>query len=80
MSGHIASPRTRVKNHSTGSNFAIGLTWNMTAYSALNATLNCFTLCLHEEFANVELTTKIFKASPPPVQTELHEYIRKEKG
>ena len=69
-----------VKNRSTGSNLAIVPAWNMPAYSASKAALNCFTLCLREQLANAGSKTKVFEVSPPPVQTELHDYIGKERG
>ena len=52
----------------------------MPAYSASKAALNCFTLYLREQLANAGSKTKVFEVSPPPVRTELHDYMGKEKG
>lgn len=65
---------------STGSNLAIVPAWNMPAYSASKAALNCFTLCLREQLNNAGSNVKVFEVSPPPVQTELHDYMGEEKG
>lgn len=67
-------------NRSTGSNLAIVPAWNMPAYSASKAALNCFTLCLREQLTNAKSSVKVFEVSPPPVQTELHDYMGEEKG
>ncbi|KAL8651543.1 MAG: hypothetical protein Q9210_003194 [Variospora velana] len=64
----------------TGSNLAIVPAWNMPAYSASKAALNCFTLCLRDQLANAGSSVKVLEISPPPVQTELHDYMGQEKG
>ncbi|KAL8705431.1 MAG: hypothetical protein Q9201_001455 [Fulgogasparrea decipioides] len=64
----------------TGSNLAIVPAWNMPAYSASKAALNCFTLCLRDQLANAGSNVKILEISPPPVQTELHDYLGEERG
>ena len=65
---------------STGSNLAIVPAWNMPAYSASKAALNCFTLCLREQLTNAKSNVQVFEISPPPVQTELHDYMGEERG
>lgn len=67
-------------SRSTGSNLAIVPAWNMPAYSASKAALNCFTLCLRDQLANAGSNVKVLEVSPPPVQTELHDYMGQEKG
>ena len=52
----------------------------MPAYSASKAALNCFTLCLREQLANASSSVKVIEISPPPVQTELHDYMGEERG
>ena len=52
----------------------------MPAYSASKAALNCFTLCLRDQLANAGSNVKVLEVSPPPVQTELHDYMGEEKG
>ena len=52
----------------------------MPAYSASKAALNCFTLCLREQLSNAGSNVKVLEVSPPPVQTELHDYMGEEKG
>lgn len=52
----------------------------MPAYSASKAALNCFTLCLRDQLANAGSNVKVLEISPPPVQTELHDYMGEEKG
>jgi len=64
----------------TGSNLAIVPAWNMPAYSASKAALNCFTLCLREQLTNADSNVKILEISPPPVQTELHDYMGVDRG
>ncbi|KAI4112944.1 MAG: hypothetical protein LQ345_005988 [Seirophora villosa] len=64
----------------TGSNLAIVPAWNMPAYSASKAALNCFTLCLRDQLTNAGSNVKVLEVSPPPVQTELHDYMGQEKG
>ncbi|KAI4187644.1 MAG: hypothetical protein L6R41_002669 [Letrouitia leprolyta] len=64
----------------TGSNLAIVPAWNLPAYSASKAALNSFTLCLRDQLANSGSSVKVLEISPPPVQTELHDYVGKERG
>ncbi|KAI4243562.1 MAG: hypothetical protein L6R40_003385 [Gallowayella cf. fulva] len=64
----------------TGSNLAIVPAWNMPAYSASKAALNSFTLCLRDQLTNDGSNVKILEISPPPVQTELHDYMGPERG
>ncbi|KAL8839736.1 MAG: hypothetical protein Q9170_001607 [Blastenia crenularia] len=64
----------------TGSNLAIVPAWNMPAYSASKAALNCFTLCLRDQLANTGSKVRVLEISPPPVQTELHDYMGQERG
>lgn len=52
----------------------------MPAYSASKAALNCFTLCLREQLISAGSNVKVLEVSPPPVQTELHDYMGEEKG
>ncbi|CAO1599144.1 hypothetical protein XANCAGTX0491_002886 [Xanthoria calcicola] len=64
----------------TSSNLAIVPASSMPAYSASKAALNCFTLCLREQLANAGSNVQVLEISPPPVQTELHDYMGQEKG
>ncbi|KAL8675025.1 MAG: hypothetical protein Q9168_000620 [Polycauliona sp. 1 TL-2023] len=64
----------------TGSNVAIVPASAMSAYSASKAALNCFTLCLRDQLTNAGSNVKILEISPPPVQTEIHDYMGQEKG
>ncbi|MCJ1234891.1 hypothetical protein MMC14_002855 [Varicellaria rhodocarpa] len=64
----------------TGSNVAIVPAWNLPAYSASKAALNCFTLCLREQLNNAGSNVKVLEVSPPPVQTELHDNLGEQKG
>ncbi|KAI4272589.1 MAG: hypothetical protein LQ337_005202 [Flavoplaca oasis] len=64
----------------TVSNLAIVPASSLLAYSASKAALNCFTLCLRDQLANAGSNVKILEISPPPVQTELHDYMGQEKG
>ncbi|KAL8658144.1 MAG: hypothetical protein Q9226_001227 [Calogaya cf. arnoldii] len=64
----------------TGSNLAIVPASTLPAYSASKAALNCFTLCLRDQLATAGSNVKILEISPPPVQTELHDYMGQEKG
>ncbi|KAI9931386.1 hypothetical protein ASPWEDRAFT_49792 [Aspergillus wentii DTO 134E9] len=57
----------------TGSNLAIVPAARLSAYSASKAALNVFTLCLREQLR--ETNIKVVEVSPPPVQTELHDYM-----
>ncbi|KAJ6031403.1 hypothetical protein N7540_002135 [Penicillium herquei] len=62
----------------TGSNLAIVPGATLPAYSASKAALNVFTLCLREQLRHSN--TKVIEISPPPVQTELHDYMGEEAG
>ncbi|KAJ5738479.1 hypothetical protein N7493_001634 [Penicillium malachiteum] len=62
----------------TGSNLAIVPGATLPAYSASKAALNAFTLCLREQLQ--DSSTKVIEISPPPVQTELHDYMGEEAG
>ncbi|KAJ5378008.1 uncharacterized protein N7496_005417 [Penicillium cataractarum] len=57
----------------TGSNIAIVPAATLPAYSGSKAALNVFTLCLRENLRNTNV--KVIEVSPPPVQTELHDYM-----
>jgi len=62
----------------TGSNLAIVPAASLPAYSASKAALNAFVLCLREQLRDTSV--KVIELSPPPVQTELHDYMGEEKG
>ncbi|KAJ5261283.1 hypothetical protein N7478_011878 [Penicillium angulare] len=62
----------------TGSNLSIIPGATLSAYCSSKAALNVFTLCLRENLQNTK--TKVIEVSPPPVQTELHDYLGEEKG
>ncbi|KAJ5691961.1 hypothetical protein N7462_001384 [Penicillium macrosclerotiorum] len=62
----------------TGSNIAIVPAATLPAYCASKAALNVFTLCLRENLQNTNV--KVIEISPPPVQTELHDYMGEETG
>lgn len=62
----------------TGSNLAIVPAATLSAYSASKAALNAFVLCLRDELRNTAV--KVIEISPPPVQTELHDYMSPESG
>ncbi|KAL2008470.1 hypothetical protein VTN00DRAFT_6664 [Thermoascus crustaceus] len=62
----------------TGSNLAIVPAATLPAYSASKAALNAFVLCLREQLRNSNV--KVIEISPPPVQTELHDYMGEEAG
>lgn len=64
----------------TGSNLAIVPAHNLPAYSASKAALNAFTLCLRDQLANSGSNVKVLEISPPPVQTELHDYMGQDRG
>ena len=52
----------------------------MPAYSASKAALNAFTLCLREQLADAGSNVRVLEISPPPVQTELHDYMGLDRG
>ncbi|KAL9132520.1 MAG: hypothetical protein Q9175_006307 [Cornicularia normoerica] len=62
----------------TGSNLAIVPAASLPAYSASKAALNAFVLCLRDQLRNSSV--KVIEISPPPVQTELHDYMGHETG
>jgi len=62
----------------TGSNLAIVPASGLAGYSASKAALNSFVLCLRDQLRNTSV--KVIEVSPPPVQTELHDYMGEEKG
>ncbi|KAI9836470.1 MAG: hypothetical protein M1819_001502 [Sarea resinae] len=62
----------------TGSNLAIVPTPKFTAYSVSKAALNTFVLCLREQLK--DSSVRIIEISPPPVQTELHDWMSPEIG
>jgi len=62
----------------TGSNLAIVPASVLPGYSASKAALNVFTLCLREQLKSSNIN--VIEVSPPPVQTELHDYMGKEIG
>ncbi|KAL8953113.1 MAG: hypothetical protein Q9222_000996 [Ikaeria aurantiellina] len=57
----------------TGSNLAWVPAANLPTYSATKAALDAFILCLRLQLQGSSV--KIIELSPPPVQTELHDYI-----
>ncbi|KAK6376193.1 hypothetical protein LTS17_007444 [Exophiala oligosperma] len=67
-----------LQSKNTGSNLAIVPSASLPAYSASKAALNAFVLCLREQLK--ESSVKVIELSPPPVQTELHDYMGEEKG
>ncbi|GFF34985.1 uncharacterized oxidoreductase DltE [Aspergillus udagawae] len=62
----------------TGSNVAIVPAATLPAYSASKAALNVFTLCLRDQLQNSNVA--VIEISPPPVQTEIHDYMGEESG
>ncbi|ETI21995.1 hypothetical protein G647_06065 [Cladophialophora carrionii CBS 160.54] len=62
----------------TGSNLAIVPAALLPAYSASKAALNVFVLCLREQLRNSSV--QVIELSPPPVQTELHDYMGADQG
>ncbi|KAJ5641581.1 hypothetical protein N7490_005581, partial [Penicillium lividum] len=61
-----------------GSNLAIVPVATFPAYSASKVALNVFTLCLQEQLRHSD--TRVIESSPPPVQSELHDYIGEQAG
>ena len=47
---------------------------------ASKAALNCFIRCLQEQLVNAGSNVKVIEISPPPVQTDLHDYRGEEGG
>ncbi|MCJ1295966.1 hypothetical protein MMC34_007531 [Xylographa carneopallida] len=76
----LQSKKTPASIVYTGSNLAIVPAWNMPAYSASKAALNAFTLCLREQLADAGSNVRVLEISPPPVQTELHDYMGLDRG
>ncbi|KAL4948759.1 short-chain dehydrogenase/oxidoreductase, partial [Aspergillus filifer] len=64
----------------TGTHLAIIPAATLPAYSASKAALNVFVLCLREQLRVQKANIKVIEISPPVVQTELHDYMGKEKG
>ncbi|KAK9319827.1 putative NADP(+)-dependent dehydrogenase [Lipomyces orientalis] len=62
----------------TGSNLAIVPAAMLPAYSASKAALNAFVLCLRDQLRHTNV--QVIEVSPPPVQTELHDYMGEEAG
>ncbi|KAL4931699.1 oxidoreductase, short-chain dehydrogenase/reductase family [Aspergillus undulatus] len=62
----------------TGSNISIVPAATLPAYSASKVALNAFTLCLREQLRHSN--TRVIEISPPPVQTELHDYMGEDAG
>ncbi|KAL4882670.1 hypothetical protein BJY04DRAFT_217163 [Aspergillus karnatakaensis] len=62
----------------TGSNISIVPAATLPAYSASKVALNVFTLCLREQLRHSN--TRVIEISPPPVQTELHDYMGEDAG
>ncbi|KAH8821400.1 oxidoreductase [Xylogone sp. PMI_703] len=62
----------------TGSNIAIVPAAGLPGYCASKAALNVFTLCLRDQLRDTNI--KVLEVSPPPVQTELHDYMGEERG
>ncbi|EXJ71736.1 uncharacterized protein A1O5_05545 [Cladophialophora psammophila CBS 110553] len=62
----------------TGSNLALVPASTLPAYSVSKAALNAFLLCLRDQLRNSSV--KVIELSPPPVQTELHDYLGAERG
>jgi len=62
----------------TGTNLAIIPAAALPGYSASKAALNVFTLCIREQLRDTNI--KVIEISPPPVQTELHDYMSPETG
>ncbi|KAE8443121.1 hypothetical protein EG329_002365 [Mollisiaceae sp. DMI_Dod_QoI] len=59
----------------TGSNISIVPACSLPNYSASKAALNVFTLCLREQLKAAGSHLKVIEISPPPVQTEIHDYM-----
>lgn len=62
----------------TSSNLAIVPAAPLPAYCASKAALNSFIYCLREQLR--ESSVKVIELLPPPVQTELHDYMGHESG
>ncbi|KAK5258268.1 hypothetical protein LTR40_008233 [Exophiala xenobiotica] len=74
----LMSKKTETGLIYTGSNLAIVPAPSLPAYSASKAALNAFVLCLREQLRSSSV--KVIELSPPPVQTELHDYMGEERG
>ncbi|KAK5212449.1 hypothetical protein LTR41_001395 [Exophiala xenobiotica] len=74
----LMSKKTETGLIYTGSNLAIVPAPSLPAYSASKAALNAFVLCLREQLRSSWV--KVIELSPPPVQTELHDYMGEERG
>ncbi|PQE04510.1 oxidoreductase short-chain dehydrogenase reductase family protein [Rutstroemia sp. NJR-2017a BVV2] len=62
----------------TTSNLAIVPLPGLESYCASKAALNVFLLCLRDNLGKTNI--KVIELSPPPVQTELHDYLTPAKG
>ncbi|KAE9368362.1 oxidoreductase [Stipitochalara longipes BDJ] len=69
----LLSKKTDTSIVFTGSHLAIIPAVTMPAYSGSKAALNAFTLCLRDQLALSNI--KVIELSPPPVQSELHDYM-----
>ncbi|KAJ5594620.1 uncharacterized protein N7459_000828 [Penicillium hispanicum] len=75
---HLIKQETPTSIIFTGSNIAIVPAATLAAYCSSKAALNVFTLCLRDNLRDTNV--KVIEVSPPPVQTELHDYMGEEKG
>ncbi|PVH72802.1 NAD(P)-binding protein [Cadophora sp. DSE1049] len=64
----------------TGTHLAVIPAAVLPAYSASKAALNVFTLCLREQLKAAGSEVKVIEIYPPPVQTEIHDYMTPEIG
>ncbi|KIX94494.1 uncharacterized protein Z520_09880 [Fonsecaea multimorphosa CBS 102226] len=74
----LMNKKTKTSLIFTGSNLAIIPASPLPAYSASKAALSAFVLCLRDQLRNSSV--RIIELYPPPVQTELHDYMGAEKG
>ncbi|KAG4433991.1 hypothetical protein IFR05_010540 [Cadophora sp. M221] len=59
----------------TGTHLSIIPATVLPAYSASKAALNVFTLCLREQLSAAGSAVRVIEIFPPPVQTEIHDYL-----
>ncbi|KAH7381836.1 hypothetical protein BKA64DRAFT_697655 [Cadophora sp. MPI-SDFR-AT-0126] len=64
----------------TGTHLAVIPAATLPAYSASKAALNVFTLCLREQLKASSSAVKVVEIYPPPVQTEIHDYMTPDIG
>ncbi|KAH9211848.1 oxidoreductase [Leptodontidium sp. 2 PMI_412] len=64
----------------TGTHLSIIPAAVLPAYSASKAALNVFTLCLREQLSAAGSAVRVIEIYPPPVQTEIHDYLTPEIG